>query len=90
MKNRLYKIMFFCAIIFIAQTSKAQGVRYHDMIFDSVSVTTVTYSDTFSLLMDIYQPVGDSVCNRPVSFWRMAVVLFQAIEPMMVLLLPGV
>jgi hypothetical protein len=66
MKNRFYALMLFGAVLMFSQHAHAQGVRYHDMIFDSVSITTVTYSDTFSQQMDVYQPVGDSVCNRPV------------------------
>jgi len=49
-----------------AQNLNAQGQRYHDLIFDSVTVTTVTYSDTFHQQMRIYQPYGDSLCHRPV------------------------
>jgi len=40
--------------------------RYVEEIFDNVDVTTVTYSDVHNLSMDIYQPVGDDVTNRPV------------------------
>ncbi|GAB5557111.1 MAG: hypothetical protein SchgKO_13240 [Schleiferiaceae bacterium] len=40
--------------------------RYSEALFDSVDVTTVTYSDTFALDMDIYQPVGDNANNRRV------------------------
>jgi hypothetical protein len=67
MKNRFYVLMVFCSVIFIAQNAKAQ-VRYHDMIFDSVSISTVTYSNVWSvpMLMDIYQPVGDTAAHRPV------------------------
>lgn len=66
MKNRFYTLMFFCAALMFAQNVNAQNQRYVDFVFDSVSVTTVTYSDTFGLKMDIYQPVGDSLCHRPV------------------------
>ena len=65
MKNRIYSLLLFCSVLMLAQNAGAQ-TRYHDMIFDSVTVTTVTYSDTFSLLMDVYQPYGDSLCRRPV------------------------
>jgi len=66
MKNRFYALMFFCSALMFAQNVHAQNQRYHDFVFDSVTVTTVTYSDTFQLLMDIYQPFGDSLCHRPV------------------------
>ncbi len=65
MKNRLYALILFCSVLMFAQNVNAQ-TRYHDMIFESVTVTTVTYSDTFHLLMDVYQPFGDSLCRRPV------------------------
>ena len=39
--------------------------RYEMEIFDEVEVTTVTYSDIHNLSMDIYQPIGDDVTNRP-------------------------
>ncbi len=66
MKNRFYALMFICSAIMLAQNVNAQNQRYHDFVFDSVSVTTVKFSDTFNLLMDVYQPVGDSLCHRPV------------------------
>ena len=59
MKNRLYLFILCCSALFAAQTVEAQ-TRYHDMIFDSITVTTVKYSDTFNLHMDVYQPKGDS------------------------------
>ena len=65
MKNRLYLFILCCSALFAAQTVEAQ-TRYHDMIFDSITVTTVKYSDTFNLHMDVYQPKGDSLCHRPV------------------------
>ena len=44
--------------------------RYLDKIFTEVEVETVTYSDEFGLVMDIYQGVGDKlVDNRPVILW---------------------
>ena len=60
--------MFFCAALMFAQNVNAQSQRYIDFVFDSVTVTTVTYSTANSntLQMDIYQPFGDSLCHRPV------------------------
>ena len=47
--------------------------RYENEIFDEVSKTIVEYTDVYDwsaldsgLDMDIYQPVGDTVTNRPV------------------------
>ena len=65
MKNRFYTFILCCAAFFAVQKADAQ-TRYHDMIFDSITVTTVKYSDTFNLQMDVYQPKGDSLCHRPV------------------------
>ena len=39
--------------------------RYQTEIFDNIDVQTVTYSDTYSLQMDIYTPSGDVCVNRP-------------------------
>ena len=39
--------------------------RYQSEIFQDVSVQTVTYSDNYNLLMDVYTPVGDTYTNRP-------------------------
>ena len=39
--------------------------RYETEIFNQVDITTVTYSDIHNLSMDIYEPVGDDVTNRP-------------------------
>ena len=64
MKNRFYAIMLFCSALMFAQNANAQ-TRYHDMIFDSVTVTTDTFSTVYGLAMDVYQPFGDSLCHRP-------------------------
>lgn len=42
--------------------------RYVDEVFSQVEVNTVTYSDTFSLAMDIYSPLGDTATNKRVIF----------------------
>ena len=65
MKNRFYALMFFCSALMLAQNVNAQQ-RYHDFVFDSVTVTTDTFSSVYGLAMDIYQPYGDSLCRRPV------------------------
>ena len=44
--------------------------RYLDKIYTEVEVETVTYSDEFGLVMDIYQGVGDTIVDdRPVIVW---------------------
>ncbi len=55
-----------CLLMMQASKSLAQcsGGRFVNQIFTS-GVTTVTYSDTFGLTMDIYQPDGDVMTNRP-------------------------
>ena len=44
--------------------------RYLDKIYTEVEVETVTYSNEFGLVMDIYQGVGDTIVeDRPVIVW---------------------
>ena len=61
MKKYNYIIALLCANFLFAQCDG----RYEMEIFDEVEVTTVTYSDIHNLSMDIYQPIGDDVINRP-------------------------
>lgn len=65
MKNKLYALVLISSMLFLTKNAGAQ-TRYVDFVFDTFTVTTVTYSDTFNLQMDVYQPVGDSTCHRPV------------------------
>jgi acetyl esterase/lipase len=52
-------------------------VRYRDPIFDAVTVTSnITYGraenlegETVTLLLDLYQPTGDTVTSRPAIVW---------------------
>lgn len=61
MKKFIYiAVLLFANFLF----SQCDG-RYETEIFDEVDVTTVTYSDLYNLSMDIYQPVGDDMTNRP-------------------------
>lgn len=54
-----------------------EGTRYVDEVFDEVEVTsdivyrTTTTHDgqTIDLMLDIYEPVGDSAQERPAVFW---------------------
>ena len=49
----------------IGQT--ACGDRYMEEIFSEVAMETVTYTEgANAFLMDIYQPVGDTLSERPV------------------------
>ena len=65
MKNITKILTFFLFINSLIAQNPCEG-RYVEEIFDNVDVTTVTYSDVHNLSMDIYQPVGDDVTNRPV------------------------
>jgi acetyl esterase/lipase len=50
----------------IAPTIEAPvAERYQDEVFNSVTVTTVPFTANMDLLMDIYQPQGDSLTARP-------------------------
>lgn len=53
-------------ILFISFTSVSQ-TRFVDRVFDSISSKTYTYSirDKDTLKLDVYQPVNDSILNRP-------------------------
>lgn len=69
MKTKIYSLLFFCATMLSIQQTNAQCTgRYHDMIFQNVTKTTVVYStaNSTSLSMDIYQPTGDVETARPV------------------------
>ncbi len=55
----------------------AAPLRYRDLVFPTVSTTTnVTYgsaidgsAQTVTLLLDVYEPAGDSVTQRPAIVW---------------------
>lgn len=66
MKHNIYSILLLCAGLIIVQNAGAQcgNGRYLTNIFPA-SVSTVTYSTPYSLSMDIYQPVGDTMSHRP-------------------------
>ncbi len=66
MKQKLYLIL---ACILLLQTVNVHAQtcadgRYYREIFNE-AMTTVTYSDTFNLQMDIYQPTSDTLSARP-------------------------
>lgn len=67
-----YVLLVLLFIISPELFSQCDG-RYENEIFDEVSKTIVEYTDVYNwsaldsgLDMDIYQPVGDTVTNRPV------------------------
>ena len=56
-----------------AQNPGCDGTRYKADVFTTVKKTTVTYApstshlgDSISLMMDVYEPVGDALSKRPV------------------------
>jgi hypothetical protein len=65
MKQKIYLVI---GCILMLQTphvfAQCTGGRYINEIFND-NMTTVTYSDTFGLQMDIYQPAGDVLSARP-------------------------
>jgi len=67
MNTRHYSLLLLCISILLGQVSHAQcgNGRYLTTIFPTYSVTTVTYSTPYNLLMDIYQPTGDTYTKRP-------------------------
>lgn len=63
----------FLTLISLSLFAQDCGLRYQTEIFSSVNVTTVDYGSavnmagtTQTLQMDIYEPVGDSITDRPV------------------------
>ena len=69
MKKKFLAIIL--AIISLNNYGQCNG-RYQTEIFNSVSVSTVNYSDVYNDFfhkMDIYTPDGDTVTNRPVILY---------------------
>ena len=66
MKKNLLSLILLSISIF--SYGQCNG-RYQTEIFNTVSVSTVNYSDVYNDFfhkMDIYTPDGDTVTNRPV------------------------
>jgi len=69
---RKISVLFFCILCFGSSKLKAQ--RYLNKIFNDVSITAdISYGSAYdwkdtiqTLLLDIYEPSGDTVSNRPV------------------------
>ncbi len=59
--------LFFIALFIsgIATAGCPPG-RYNTEVFTGYTKTTVTYSSVYSLQMDIFQPTGDTLAERPV------------------------
>ena len=70
MKKMLRPLFGLCAILSVFGHADAQcpaGRYEYNYLFNSYTVTTDTYStaNSTTLLVDIYQPVGDSIAARP-------------------------
>ena len=69
MKKNLLSLILLSISIF--SYGQCNG-RYQTEIFNTVSVSTVNYSDVYNDFfhkMDIYTPDGDTVTNRPVILY---------------------
>ncbi len=65
-------LLFLAASIFVVNLQAQCNGRYETEIFNTVSKTTVNYSDVYTGIdheMDIYTPDGDTEVNRPVVFF---------------------
>lgn len=60
-------LVSFCCSLLISTFASAGFVRYKDAVFTQLKIDSVQYTvaDGHGLLMDIYQPVGDTVALRP-------------------------
>lgn len=69
MKTKIYSLSLFFACMLLLQQSFAQcNGRYHDNVFQNVTVTSdVTYStaNSTTLKLDVYEPTGDNLTARP-------------------------
>jgi para-nitrobenzyl esterase len=72
-----YMLFWALAGLFAQDTAGGcDGIRYIQEPFSEVSVSTVVFGENFdasgqlqTLQMDIYQPIGDTVAQRPVILW---------------------
>ena len=64
---RRFYFMLLCGLIFNTGNLNAQCPtgRYLNEIFSGVAVDSVLYSTPYGLEMDVYQPVGDTLAQRP-------------------------
>jgi poly(3-hydroxybutyrate) depolymerase len=76
MKKISCALLVFCLItctLLNAQNQGCDGSRYKNDVFSTVTKTTVVYAPTvghlggaMELSMDVYEPVGDAIAQRPV------------------------
>jgi len=69
MKNLFFTLVF--SLVINSVFSQCDG-RYETEIFNSVTTTTINYSDVYTNSqheMDIYTPDGDTEINRPVILY---------------------
>jgi poly(3-hydroxybutyrate) depolymerase len=80
MREFIYRATFllpFVTAFALFSTESDSQVRYRDMIFGSVTTTnsvqygqnTTIQNTTQALLMDVYQPTGDTQIHRPLIIW---------------------
>jgi para-nitrobenzyl esterase len=65
MKSKLLLVMLTVMTCMLAQRSDAQ-TRYLDSVFAAYTLDSVVYSSVTGFKLDVYQPAGDAVTNRPV------------------------
>ncbi len=72
----LWLLFFYGASLMGQSTQGCDGIRYYYDIFTDISKTTVQYGqnldvngDNQNLMMDIYQPEGDTIAQRPVMIF---------------------
>lgn len=69
--------LVFAGPVATPRAARAEGVRYRDLVFSSVQATTGivygaalnNFGATQDLVLDLYQPEGDSAAARPVLIW---------------------
>src|ERR1019366_4402414 len=59
-------IVIFAAIFQLVNAQNCGNGRYKNLVFNNVTIDSVTYSTPYGLKMDIYQPAGDTLSARPV------------------------
>lgn len=64
--KKLYLLLAGSVIMNTAHAQCPAGRHVSDTYFPSITMDSVTYSSAYSLKMDIYQPVGDTMSARPI------------------------
>jgi acetyl esterase/lipase len=74
--QKLVTSLLFSILLITAKSQTCTDCRYLSPVFDSVTMETVHFGagtrangDTQQLYMDIYQPYGDTLSNRPVALF---------------------